>query len=179
MLDPLMNSPRPREEDNHIDAPGSSETREVEISELYINDDFQAEWSKTNLMATTLPLEPFPVRVPSETNRCEVTNFYEFVPEKLFEIKQEEENFLEVQKGNFPSLKIEDVKVKWITFLCHEEMEAQGDVDEHLFFSHGLNTTELIDEKKIELNEKYNLILPEARNIKNLSENSFEKLILV
>ena len=49
-------------------------------------------------MATTLPLEPFPVRVPSETNRYEVTNFYEFVPEKMFEIKQEEENFLEVQK---------------------------------------------------------------------------------
>ena len=56
-------------------------------------------------------------------------------------------------------------------------MEAQGDVDEHLFFSHGLNTTELIDEKKIELNEKSNLILPEARNIKNISENSFEKLM--
>ena len=95
----------------------------------------------------------------------------------MFEIKQEEENFLEVQKNNFPSLKIEDVRIKWITFLCHEEMEAQGDIDEHLFFSHGLNTTELIDEKKIELNEKSNLILPEARNIKNLSQNSFEKLM--
>ena len=84
MLDPLLNSSRHQEEDNHRDALGSSEIREVEISELYINDDFQAEWSKTNLMATTIPIEPFPVRVPSETNRTwyEVTNFYEFVPEK-------------------------------------------------------------------------------------------------
>ena len=45
-------------------------------------------------------------------------------------------------------------------------MEAQGDIDEHLFFSHGLNTNKLMDEKKIEKNKKSNLILPEARNIK-------------
>jgi len=50
-------------------------------------------------------------------------------------------------------------------------MEAQGDIDEHLPFSHGLNTTELIDEKKIEKKEKSNLILPD------ISENSLEKLM--
>ena len=72
---------------------------------------------------------------------------------------------------------MEDIKIKWFTLLCHEEMEAQGDIDEHLFFPHGFNIRDLIDEKRIIKNRKTNLILAEARNIKNLSENSLEKLM--
>ena len=174
LLNPLLNCPTPRDGENQRN---TTENRTIEISNLYINEEFQAEWYKANLTATTIPIEPFRVKAPSETNKYEVTNFYEFIPERMLMIKQEEEEFLETQRNEFPSLRMEDIKIKWYTFLCHEEMEAQGDIDEHLFFSHRFNIEDLVDEKRIIRNKKSNLKLAEAKNIKNLSENSLEKLM--
>ena len=66
----------------------SNPTNEVMISKIYIDDETLAQWSKENLMAYTFPIEPFPVRAPSETNRYEVRRFYEFLAEEMRKIKK-------------------------------------------------------------------------------------------
>ena len=43
---------------------------------------------------------------------------------------------------------MENLHVEWITFLCHEEITSQGDTDDHMWFSHGLEMSEIRDEKK-------------------------------
>jgi len=47
-------------------------SNQKKISKLFIDDKNLAQWSQDNLMATTFPIDPFPVRVPSETNRYEM-----------------------------------------------------------------------------------------------------------
>ena len=159
LLDPLFNSPSPQDNGNQESSEDTDRARETEISELYIDEESQIEWSKNNLTANTFQTEPFPVRALSETNRYELKNFYEFIPEKMFDIKKEEEEFLEAKKDDFPLLEMKHLKVEWITFLCHEEMASQGDIDEHMLFSHGFNMNELPDEKRIKKNKKSNLVL--------------------
>ena len=88
LLDPLFNSPSTQDNGNQESSEDTDRARETEISELYIDEEFHAEWSKTNLTANTFPIEPFPVKAPSETNRYELSNFYEFIPEKMFDIKK-------------------------------------------------------------------------------------------
>ena len=80
---PLLSSSNPTDR-------GNQETNRVVISKIYIDDETLAQWSKENLMAYTFPIEPFPVRAPSETNRYEVRRFYEFLPEEMRKIKKEE-----------------------------------------------------------------------------------------
>ena len=84
-------------------------------------------------------------------------------------LKEEEEKFLLDQKIRFPALTSDDIKVKWITFLYHEEMTSQGDIYKHLHLSHRMNINNLEDEKKITTNKKCKLVLSEAKNIKNLT----------
>ena len=67
------------------------------------------------MTANIFQTEPFPVRALSETNRYELRNFYEFIPEKMLEIKKEEEEFLETKKDDFPLLEMKDLKVEWKT----------------------------------------------------------------
>ena len=92
-------------------------------------------------------------------------------------LKFKNEEFLEAKKDDFPLLEMKDLKVEWITFLCHEEMASQGDIDEHILFSHGFNMNELPDEKRIKKNKKSNLVLQEATDLKTLSENSLDTLM--
>ena len=167
-LDPIFNSPIEGE---------NQEPREITISDIYIDEETQAKWSKENLTANTLPTEPFPVRAPSETNRYELRRFYEFIPEVMFRIKKEEEKFLEEKRVIFPQLSMEDLHVEWITFLCHEEIASQGDTDDHMLFSHGFEMSEIQDEKRIQKNKISNLTLKEATDLKTLSEKSLDKLM--
>ena len=63
----------------------------------------------------------------------------------MFKSKKEEEDFLQIQKRRFQNLTISDIKVNWITFLCHKEITSQGDINEHLHFSHKINIKKLED----------------------------------
>ena len=76
ILDPLFNSPSPQNDGNQESSEDTDRAREVEISEIYIDEESQIEWSKNNLTANTFQTEPFPVRALSETNRYELKNFY-------------------------------------------------------------------------------------------------------
>ena len=163
-LDPILSSP--------IEGP-----RETEISEIYIDEEIQTKWSKNNIMAYTFQTEPFPVKAPSETNRYDLKRFYEYIPEELLKSNKEEHKFLEENRINYPQLNIENLHVEWITFLCHEELATQGDTDDHMWFSHGLEMSELKDEKRIQKNKITNLILKEATDVKTLSEKSLDKLM--
>ena len=90
-LDPIFNSP--------VERP-----REIEISEIYIDEEIQTKWSKDNITAYTFQTEPFPVRAPSESNRYELKRFYEFIPEELLKSKKEENEFLEENRIKYPQL---------------------------------------------------------------------------
>merc|ERR1712030_249190 len=58
-------------------------SNQTALSKIYIDDETLAQWSKENLMAYTFPIDPFPVRAPSETNRYEMKRFFEYIPEKM------------------------------------------------------------------------------------------------
>ena len=128
-------------------------------------------------MAYTFPIDPFPVRAPSETNRYEVRRFYEFLPEKMRKIKNEEKEFFDEESCTYPNLKIEDIKTEWITFLCHEEILTQGDIDEHVATSHGFEMGEIKDEYRIQRNKISNLVLREAMDLRTQSEHSMDRLM--
>ena len=155
----------------------NQETNEVVISKIYIDDETLAQWSKENLMAYTFPVEPFPVRAPSETNRYETRRFYEFIPEEMRKIKKEEKEFFEEESIRYPQLELKNIKTEWITFLCHEEILTQGDIDEHVATSHGFEMSEIKDEYRIQRNKVSNLVLREAMDIRTQSENSMDKLM--
>ena len=72
---------------------------------------------------------------------------------------------------------MKDLRVEWITLLCHEEIASQGDIDEHMYFSHGFEINDLPEEKRIQKNKKTNLVLKEAKDIKVMPENSLDKLM--
>ena len=48
---------------------------------------------------------------------------------------------------------MKDLKIEWISFLCREEIASQGDIDEHMLFSHGFDMDEIPDEKIIQKNK--------------------------
>ena len=143
-LDPILSNP--------VERP-----REKEISEIYIDEETQAKWAKENLTAYNFQTEPFPIRALSETNRYELKRFYEYIPEEMFKSKKEENKFLEEKRIVHPQLSMEDLHVEWITFLCHEEITSQGDTDDHMWFSHGLEMSEMRDEIRIQKNKIPNL----------------------
>ena len=152
-------------------------SNQTALSKIYIDDETLAQWSQENLMAYTFPIDPFPVRAPSETNRYEVRRFYEFLPEKMRKIKKEEKEFFDEESLTYPNLKIEDIKTEWITFLCHEEILTQGDIDEHVATSHGFEMGEIKDEYRIQRNKISNLVLREAMDIRTQSEHSMDRLM--
>ena len=123
--------------------------KEETISKLYINDEILAEWSKENLTAFAFPIDYPPIRALSETNRYELKRFHTFIPEELLKTKTEEEEFYEEFSELYHQLEREDVETEWITFLCHEELKTQGDVDDHALLSHGFDMSDIKDEYRI------------------------------
>merc|ERR1712074_172289 len=72
------------------------------IEKLYIDDENLAQCSQENLMAYTFPIDPFPVRAPSETNRYEMKRFFEYIPEKMRKVKKEEQEFFDEISSSYP-----------------------------------------------------------------------------
>ena len=73
---------------------------------------------------------------------------------KYLKAKKHENIFLEEKRQEFPQLKMEDLQVEWITFLCHEELTTQGDTDDHLWYSHGILISDIKEELRIKKNKK-------------------------
>ena len=151
--------------------------RATTISEIYIDDENQTNWSKKHLTAHDFKTEPFPIRALSETNRYELKRFYEYIPEEILNSKKHEQEFLEEKRLDYPHLQMEDLQIEWITFLCHEELTSQGDTDDHMWFSHGIEINDIKDEIRIQKNKKPKLSLKEANNLKELSEKSINLLM--
>ena len=91
--------------------------------------------------------------------------------------REHEQEFLEEKRLEFPDLQMEDLRIEWFTFLCHEELVSQGDTDEHMWLSHGIEINDIRDEFRIRKNKKPNLILKEATNLKELSEKSVDLIM--
>ena len=147
------------------------------ISKLYIDDETLAQWSQENLMAYTFPIDPFPVRAPSETNRYEMKRFFEYIPEKMRQVKKEEQEFFDEISISYPEIKTENIKTEWITLLCHEEILTQGEIDEHVVTSHKFEMSRIKDEYRIQRNKISNLILRDAKDIRTQSEHSLDRLM--
>ena len=83
------------EQDNiEIQRPMLTTSNQTTISKIFIDDETLAQWSQDNLMAYTFPIDPFPVRAPSETNRYEMKRFFDHIPEKMRKIKKKNKSFL-------------------------------------------------------------------------------------
>ena len=95
----------------------------------------------------------------------------------MYNSKKEEEEFLEANLQIYPDLRKEELNIRWFTFLCHEGMTTQGDIDEHLSTAHGISINKLENEKKIIINKKGKLELADGKEIKNMSEDSLNKLM--
>ena len=123
--------------------------KEKTISKLYINEEILAEWAKENLTAFAFPIEYPRIRALSEVSRYELKRFHTFIPEELLKTQTEEEEFYEEFNELYQQLEREDIKTEWITFLCHEELKTQGDVDDHALLSHGFDMSDIKDEYRI------------------------------
>ena len=117
------------------------------------------------------------VPIWSETNRYDLKRFYEYIPEEVLKNKEQEHKFLEEKRVEYPHLQMEDLQIEWITLLCHEELTSQGDIDDHMWLSHGLEMSEMRDEIRIQKNKTPKLSLKEANNLKELSEKSLNHLM--
>ena len=137
------------QENVEICHPMLTTANQKKMSKLFIDDKNLAQWSRENLMATTFPIDPFPVRAPSEANRYEMKRFFEYIPEKLRHENKEEQEFLDEIREEYPEIKAENIKTEWITLLCHEEVLTQEDINEHVITSHNFEMSEIKDENRI------------------------------
>ena len=106
----------------------------------------------------------------SEPSRMPVPRFYDYLPKAVRDLKDEvSESFVNEFKDNNPGLATEHVTIKYILMRCNFPMDHRADVEEHTFYTHGMELSEVKIETKIKVNEAEALVLTPALNFKDLS----------
>jgi hypothetical protein len=107
----------------------------------------------------------------SEPSRMPVPRFYEYLPKNVHDIRNEEcEKFVTEFVGANDGLERKYVTIKVILMRCNFAMNHRGDVEDHTFYTHGVDINELTVESIIKVNEAEALVLTPALNFKDLSQ---------
>ena len=128
------------------------------------------EWGLDNLTCAHSEYKGMDRVSLSEPSRMPVPRFYDYLPKKVRDLKDEEsEKFVNEFKGNNPGLAKEHVTIKYILMRCNFPMDHRADVEEHTFYTHGMEMSEVKIETRIKVNEAEALVLTPAMNFKDLS----------
>ena len=107
----------------------------------------------------------------SEPSRMPVPRFYEFLPKNVFAIRDEEcDKFVTEFAATNEGLRKEYLTARFILMRCNFGMNHRADVEDHTFYTHGMDISELTVESIIKVNEAETLVLTPALNFKDLSQ---------
>jgi hypothetical protein len=107
----------------------------------------------------------------SEPSRMPVPRFYEFLPKNVFTIRDEEcDKFVTEFAPTNAGLRKEYLTARFILMRCNFGMNHRADVEDHTFYTHGMDVSELVVESIIKVNEAEVLVLTAALNFKDLSQ---------
>ena len=106
----------------------------------------------------------------SEPTRMPVPRYYDYLPKAVYDLKEEVSlKFVNEFAENNTGLAIEHVKIKYILMRCNFAMDNRADVEEHTYYTHGMEMSQVKMETKIKVNESEALELTQAMNFKDLS----------
>ena len=106
----------------------------------------------------------------SEPSKMLVPRYYEYLPKKVHDTRNAVcTKFVTDYVDTNPGLEIENVTVKFILMRCNFAMEHRGDVEDHTYYTHGMELNEIDLESSITVNEGETLVLTPALNLKEMS----------
>ena len=130
------------------------------------------EWGIDNLTCAVSEYKGMDRVSLSEPSRMPVPRFYDYLPRKVHDLKDEvSESFVTEFRGTNPGLEKEHVTIKYILMRCNYPMDHRADVEDHTFYTHGMEMSEIKVETKIKVNEAETLVLTPAMNFKDLSRD--------
>ena len=104
----------------------------------------------------------------SEPSRMPVPRFYEYLPKSVLDLRNEEcDKFVTEFVGANDGLERKYVTIKFVLMRCNFAMNHRGDVEDHTFYTHGIDINELTVESIIKVNEAEALVLTPALNFKD------------
>ena len=107
----------------------------------------------------------------SEPSKRPVPRFYDYLPKPILDMKEETtKKFVQEFKAKNVGLTVEHVKISYILMRCNLAMDNRADVEEHTWFTHGMEMSQVKREVKIKVNEAETLELTAAMNFKELSK---------
>ena len=145
---------------------------EKEVAPIY-HYPLQAlgEWGLDHLTCSHSTYKGMDRVLISEPSRMPVPRFYEYLPKKIHDIRNEEcDKFVTEFTGANAGLKREYVTVRFLLMRCNFAMNHRSDVEDHTYYTHGLDINELRVEAIIKVNEAEALVLTPALNFKDLSK---------
>ena len=106
----------------------------------------------------------------SEPSKMIVPRYYEYLPKKVHDIRNAVcTKFVTDYVGNNPGLEAKYVTIKFILMRCNLAMDHRGDVEDHTYYTHGMDINEVDLESTIKVTEAEALVLTPALTFKELS----------
>ena len=128
------------------------------------------EWSRKYLTVSHSQYKGLDRVLISEPAKMKVPRFFDYLPKMVHDTVDEEVNkFVEQKLPNNPGLAVEHVTVRFILMRCNFGMDHRGDVEDHTYYTHGVDLNELDMEASIVVHEGETLVLTPALNLKEMS----------